>query len=899
MEDEQFRAEKPRKSLRRLPESIQSLLGLKAYLTPSWVESVCHIIKDLPSARKIGGSPVKISKKMESTAWNDAENHDSISKLHGEIALLNTHLNQLNLKRRQTLNDFLDLKGNIRVFCRMRPFLDDERYYELRSIISSDLCSVLLKISETKCKKYNFDRIFHSQSTQDEVFSEIEPVIKSALDGYNVCIFAYGQTGTGKTFTMEGKQDSPGIVPRGIEALFRQALESNLEYMFTFSMLEIYMGRLRDLLVPRNRNTRGHNAPCLSIQTDPSGDVEIENLIAMKVSDFNQVERLYKLGTQLRSTASTMSNSTSSRSHCLTRISITCVGVNSRRRETSKIWMVDLGGSERLLKTQASGRRLQEGKAINLSLSALGDVISALQSKKQHVPYRNSKLTQVLRDSLGTDSKTLMLVHVSPKEEDLCETICSLGFATRVRSIHLGCEEPAELRAKREETMAELQEKLKHYESKCQNVQNDIEILKERFRHSARPESQDCRNTETSYFSTEMMQIDGMKNEHNAMDLTANSRSQPGFMRPTFASQRKMGMNYHTSGMGVKKPPLPSKRKSSSVYAESVTSSVNASDFQSDYGSECSTATISGWKKIVDDGSECSQSALECEIKKIILQDNEKPNRGSRTSLSCESRNVSVKGQTNGKDKPKHVNIENWLHLQTNKKTSTSANRTKRVLAVPVCNGAKRCNGQNSSMIHKKNMNGFRMLNSNASVEQNAAAAAVDNPVSNKAMDELPNSFESPAMQNSESKHHQKSNQNQGTAEAKHLNQHHEELAKSSEDEPPIVQIERSMCKTINSCSENLNGSPEHIEGVEKPYLHLIRSRVSLFMDTDSPEFNQENVASEDTTEAVIDQNGENPNKGTHRGLPKTIQILWTGALLGLGIQSLGYEHDFFYGLTF
>ncbi|KAM0947979.1 putative minus-end-directed kinesin ATPase [Dioscorea sansibarensis] len=777
---------KPRKSLRRLPKSLQSLLGLKTYLTPKWIESVSHIIKDLPS------SPLIVSEKIE--------NHDSVSNLCGDIAQLNKHLNQLSLQRRQALNEFLDLKGNIRVFCRVRPLLDDERYFGLTSIISSDSSNLLLKISETKSKQYVFDRVFHSQSTQEQVFSEIEPLIKSALDGYNVCIFAYGQTGMGKTFTMEGNKDSPGLVPRGIKALFQKALESNLEYMFTFSMLEIYMGRLRDLLVPRNRNTRNHNAPCLSIQMDPNGDVDIEKLTSVKVSDLNQVEKLYKLGTQLRSTASTMSNSTSSRSHCLTRITITCIGENARRRETSKMWMVDLGGSERLLKTQASGRRLQEGKAINLSLSALGDVISALQSKKhQHVPYRNSKLTQVLRDSLGTDSKTLMLVHVSPKEEDLCETVCSLNFAMRVKSVHLACDEPADVRAKREEKMAELQEKLKYYETNCRIVQGDIDMLKERLRRLDR-------NTETTCIATDTMQFDGMNNAQNVIDSTTNSKSQPGFMRPTVSSQRKMGMNYHMSVTSVKKPPMPSKRKSSSVYAES------AGDFQSDYGSEYSTVTISDWKNIVDDQSECSQSASEkSEIKNVILQDTGKSIRDSRaSSSSCES--------SNG-------NMANWLDLQMTKKTSVTASvRTKRVLAI-------RFDEQNSSMIQSKSTNDSAKLNSNRSIQKNigAAAAEEDLPVDEKEIDEFLYPFKDAEIQ--------ESNQ------------------KQSADKVTLVGI----------------------ESFEKPYLELVPSQAEV-----NP----------------IDQNEENRNeKGTQEQFPKTIQILWTSAMLGLGITSLGYEHDFFHGL--
>ncbi|EXB88913.1 Kinesin-like protein KIFC3 [Morus notabilis] len=427
-----------RKSVHKLAETIHSLLGWKSHLTSNWAKSVCNIMKSVPSEESsIDFRPTNVATK-KSTEKEDDELRNAISKIEDELVTLTAYINQLNTQRKQVLNEFMDLRGNIRVFCRIRSIATGENFGRLRPIAAQDSSNVLLKLAENKSKTYSFDKIFHPGSSQDEVFAEIEPVIKSALDGYNACIFAYGQTGTGKSFTMEGTPHYPGVVPRAMEAIFKQAVDSNHVFIFSFSMLEIYLGKLKDLLVPQPTKAMDPMPPCLSIQTDPKGGVEIDNLLAIRVTDFNQALRLYRLGCRFRSTASTNSNLTSSRSHCMIRLSITCFDAPERRRETNKIWFIDLGGSERVLKTKASGRRLDEGKAINLSLSALGDVIHALQKKNFHVPYRNSKLTQVLRDSLGEDSKTLMLVHVSPKEEDLCETVCTLNFATRVRSIHLG-----------------------------------------------------------------------------------------------------------------------------------------------------------------------------------------------------------------------------------------------------------------------------------------------------------------------------------------------------------------------------------------------------------------------------------------------------------------------------
>ncbi|KAF3508171.1 hypothetical protein F2Q69_00010149 [Brassica cretica] len=201
---------------------------------------------------------------------------------------------------------------------------------------------------------------------------------------------------------LEGLPESPGIVPRAIKGLFKQVEESNHKFVIKFSMLEIYMGNLRDLLVSQGTKPIGPIPPSLLIHTDAKGEIDIDNLVTHKVNDFDEVFKLYKLGCRNRATAFTNSNSASSRSHCMIRVSITCAGATERRRERNKIWLVDLGGSERVLKTKATGRRFDEGKAINLSLSALGDVINSLQRKNAHIPYRNSKLTQVLKDSLGT-----------------------------------------------------------------------------------------------------------------------------------------------------------------------------------------------------------------------------------------------------------------------------------------------------------------------------------------------------------------------------------------------------------------------------------------------------------------------------------------------------------------
>nr|KAJ0199931.1 hypothetical protein LSAT_V11C600319560 [Lactuca sativa] len=477
-----------RKSFKSLSKTIHSLLGFKNEINSSWANTVCDIIKSLPSTADYENE----------NDYDDDLDDFLVSQIHGELVTLNEEVFRLNAKRRQVLNQYLQLKGNIRVFCRIRPTINGEKFSHLKPVVPLDSSGILLNLTENKTKLYNFDKVFHPTSSQDEVFSEIEPVIKSALDGYNVCILAYGQTGTGKTFTMEGNEDFPGVVPRTIEALFKQASDSNHTYLFSFSMLEIYLGHLKDFL---------------AIQTDPNGGIVIDNLVAIQVSNFNHAISLYRLGSQLS----------------MIRMSMTCCDDTERRKITNKIWMVDLGGSERVLKTKAWGRRFEEGKAINLSLSALGDVINALQKKNSHIPY--SKLTQVLKDSLE-DSKTLMLIHVSPKEDDLCETVCSLNFALRLRSIHLGKTESNEARTVKELAMADLQHEMEEIEHNRDRFMKEIKKLNQKLDSLTKKSSGSIGKSEIDDVITKM---------------PLSTSKMPRFMKPTICSTRKSGTGYQNS----------------------------------------------------------------------------------------------------------------------------------------------------------------------------------------------------------------------------------------------------------------------------------------------------------------------------------------------------------------
>ncbi|KAF3670871.1 putative kinesin-like calmodulin-binding protein-like isoform X2 [Capsicum annuum] len=399
-----------------------------------------------------------------------------ILNLEGEIVSLRHKERSLDEKRREALNKIIDIKGCIRVFSRVRPFLPTDKR-RIHQPISVESEKIVVRSGGSR-KEFEFDKVFRQESIQENVFAEVEPIIRSALDGHNVCMLAYGQTGTGKTYTMEGTIESPGIIPRVLQELFHlSSLDSSASFTFSISMLEVYLGSIRDLLAPRPSSRRYTVSRCnLNIQTDSKGSVEIDGLTEVEISNFTKAKWWYHKGRRVRSTSWTNVNETSSRSHCLTRVSIYRHGdALGGKAEASKLWMVDLGGSERLLKTGATGQTLDEGRAINLSLSALGDVIAALRRKRGHVPYRNSKLTQVLKDSLGDRSKVLMVVHVSPYEEDVGETTCSCTFAKRARAAECNRELSEDTKKQREKRIVELVEQMKEAEEGCTELRKQIQ----------------------------------------------------------------------------------------------------------------------------------------------------------------------------------------------------------------------------------------------------------------------------------------------------------------------------------------------------------------------------------------------------------------------------------------
>eukprot|EP01018_Ginkgo_biloba_P002957 Gb_34369 [translate_table: standard] len=334
-------------------------------------------------------------------------------------------------ERKKLFNDLLAVKGNIRVFCRVRPQFEHEgpSATEFPDDFTIRISPGGDSLNNSK-KDFEFDRVYGPHVGQGDFFQEIQPLIQSALDGYNVSIFAYGQTGSGKTHTMEGPGHDRGVYFRAFEELFDLSnadSTSTSTFSFHITMLELHNEKVHDLLSSDNGNLA-------TVQMGPAGS-SVE-LVQEKVENPTDFARVLKWGLQNRGMGSDNSEWRNC-SHLIVTIHIHYSNTLAEEDLYSKLSLVDMAGSERLPKEEASGDRITELLHVSKSLSAVGDVISALSTKKEYIPYANSRLTQILSDSLGYNSKTLIILHISPSPTDVQETISSLSFAARVRNVEL------------------------------------------------------------------------------------------------------------------------------------------------------------------------------------------------------------------------------------------------------------------------------------------------------------------------------------------------------------------------------------------------------------------------------------------------------------------------------
>ncbi|KAL1326560.1 kinesin-like protein KIN-14J isoform X1 [Arachis ipaensis] len=346
-------------------------------------------------------------------------------------------------ENRKLYNEVQDLKGNIRVYCRIRPFLPGQNQNHSTIEFAGEdgelIVSNPLKQGKDSRKLFKFNKVFGQAASQEEVFRDTQPLIRSVLDGYNVCIFAYGQTGAGKTYTMSGPSLSSksdwGVNYRALHDLFHisHSRRNSIMYEIGVQMVEIYNEQVRDLLSTNGPQKR------LGIwnTTQPNG-LAVPDASMHSVNSMTDVLELMNIGMTNRATSATALNERSSRSHSVLSIHVRGTDLKTNTLLRGCLHLVDLAGSERVDRSEATGDRLKEAQHINKSLSALGDVIFALAQKSSHVPYRNSKLTQLLQSSLGGQAKTLMFVQLNPDVASYSETISTLKFAERVSGVELG-----------------------------------------------------------------------------------------------------------------------------------------------------------------------------------------------------------------------------------------------------------------------------------------------------------------------------------------------------------------------------------------------------------------------------------------------------------------------------
>ncbi|XP_066558377.1 kinesin-like protein KIF3B isoform X2 [Amia ocellicauda] len=332
---------------------------------------------------------------------------------------------------------------SVKVVVRCRPMNDKEVAANFERVVSVDvkLGQVSVKnsrgASNEHPKMFTFDSVYDWNSKQVELYDEtFRPLVDSVLLGFNGTIFAYGQTGTGKTYTMEGVRNDPerrGVIPNSFEHIFTHISRSqNQQYLVRASYLEIYQEEIRDLL-SKDQSRR------LELKERPDTGVYVKDLSSFVTKSVKEIEHVMNVGNQNRSVGATNMNEHSSRSHAIFVITVECseLGLDGENHiRVGKLNLVDLAGSERQNKTGAQGERLKEATKINLSLSALGNVISALvDGKSTHIPYRDSKLTRLLQDSLGGNAKTVMVANIGPASYNVEETLTTLRYSNRAKNI--------------------------------------------------------------------------------------------------------------------------------------------------------------------------------------------------------------------------------------------------------------------------------------------------------------------------------------------------------------------------------------------------------------------------------------------------------------------------------
>ena len=513
---------------KRLSEDALLANGVKRVSLEDKAKTVAHISDNL-------GCVIDTTSRSRLAAQRAIKSGD-LESLCNELLHQVYRFEQLREHNAKLLQKLQRNSNNIQVCCRLRPPSEQELGQ------GADICLDVVDDKEIAMydkrisiwKSFEFDKVWDEDATQLDVFVDVEPLALSAVDGYNACIFAYGMTGSGKTYTMNGYGSDYGVSYRVVHKIFellsmkRTSIEKGVElrkslirkssrrsghgrklcaspidsvsvhdsgspiadeptftsgatytkksfhFSVTVSMLEIYNETVKDLL---NTDPRVQPTGGMDIRHDGEGNVSVPGLVAEDVSSLEDVISVLDRGSANRATASTNVNEHSSRSHCIVMINVTTVS-NGGVPVQGKLSLVDLAGSERVERSGAQGRQLKEAQHINRSLSALGDVLEALENKSKHIPYRNSKLTYLLQDSLGGNSRTMMIATVCPTELTADETLFCLQFATRARKIQLDSSKKNVSWKTIEESLKQVKAELKEEKKKHQTSIETIKSLK-------------------------------------------------------------------------------------------------------------------------------------------------------------------------------------------------------------------------------------------------------------------------------------------------------------------------------------------------------------------------------------------------------------------------------------
>ena len=404
-----------------------------------------NIGKSPPQSNKAKDIPKKDTKKPKT---KEPEKINNISQKSKESNLKKEEKEKLD-KENELLSSLQKTnKDFIKVFVRFRPLndlendlLSDNCGWETPKYISDTQIGIYstkeLKDNNTQIPTnliFKYDKIFNSESQQNQIYENVgKRIVGDVMEGYNGTIFAYGQSGSGKTYTMYGPDIYDdvykGIIPRIVEDIFNyvEKADDNVDFQFKLSVLEIYKEVMYDLLTQQSGD--------IKIQENPETGIVIEGLSEVYLSSIDEFFEYVDLSQSNRKVAETKLNHNSSRSHCILILEVTQSFRKEKLIKKGTLNLVDLAGSEKVSKTGAVGLTLEEAKKINLSLSTLGNVIHALTHKSEHIPYRDSKLTRLLKESLGGNYKTSLIVTCSPHSYNLDEVISSLLFAKRVKTI--------------------------------------------------------------------------------------------------------------------------------------------------------------------------------------------------------------------------------------------------------------------------------------------------------------------------------------------------------------------------------------------------------------------------------------------------------------------------------